>query len=95
MGLRRGMLFPHTQNSRQREKDRAMDRTLSPAATPTKTTAVTPTHWLLRLLAVIAVWRRNARTRRQLARLDDRQLADAGISGCDREMELEKPFWRE
>jgi uncharacterized protein YjiS (DUF1127 family) len=30
-----------------------------------------------------------------LARLDDRQLADAGICPCEREMELEKPFWRE
>jgi uncharacterized protein YjiS (DUF1127 family) len=71
-----------------------MDRTLSPAATQ-PTAAARPTNWPLRILAMITVWRRNARTRRQLARLDDRQLADAGISSCDREMELDKPFWRE
>ncbi|MEK1939321.1 MAG: DUF1127 domain-containing protein, partial [Pseudomonas sp.] len=41
------------------------------------------------------VWRRNVRTRKQLARLDDRQLADAGICPSERDLELEKPFWRE
>ncbi|MEN0104828.1 MAG: DUF1127 domain-containing protein [Pseudomonas sp.] len=71
-----------------------MDRTLSPTASQPALPA-TPNHWLLRLVAAITIWRRNARTRRQLARLDDRQLADAGISACDRDMELEKPFWRE
>jgi uncharacterized protein YjiS (DUF1127 family) len=35
-----------------------------------------------------------ARTRRLLAQLDDRQLADLGISHADRSNELDKPFWR-
>ena len=48
-----------------------------------------------RIAGSIAVWLRNARTRRQLARLDERQLADAGISLCERDAELSKPFWRE
>jgi uncharacterized protein YjiS (DUF1127 family) len=39
-------------------------------------------------------WRRNVHTRRQLARLDSRQLADAGITEAQRQGELDKPFWR-
>lgn len=35
-----------------------------------------------------------ARTRRLLAQLDQRDLADLGISQADRLNELEKPFWR-
>ena len=34
------------------------------------------------------------RARQQLAQLDDRQLADIGISHSDRSAELDKPFWR-
>ena len=33
-------------------------------------------------------------SRRQLARLDSRLLADAGISEAQRYAELNKPFWR-
>jgi uncharacterized protein YjiS (DUF1127 family) len=47
-------------------------------------------HWRARL----ARWLLNAHTRRQLAALDERQLADAGISQSERFAELEKPFWR-
>ncbi|WP_248744357.1 MULTISPECIES: DUF1127 domain-containing protein [unclassified Pseudomonas] len=35
-----------------------------------------------------------ARTRRLLAQLDGRELADLGLSHADRLNELEKPFWR-
>jgi uncharacterized protein YjiS (DUF1127 family) len=35
-----------------------------------------------------------ARTRRLLAQLDGRDLADLGLSHADRQNELEKPFWR-
>jgi len=35
-----------------------------------------------------------ARTRRLLAQLDGRELADLGLSHTDRLNELEKPFWR-
>lgn len=34
------------------------------------------------------------RTRRLLAQLDARDLADLGLSHADRLNELEKPFWR-
>lgn len=48
----------------------------------------------LHLLATLLRWRQNARTRRQLAQLDPRQLADTGISQGERLSELDKPFWR-
>jgi len=53
-------------------------------------------HWqqMLRSLQVLQHWRRNIRTRQQLALLDDRQLADVGISHSERAAELNKPFWR-
>jgi uncharacterized protein YjiS (DUF1127 family) len=35
-----------------------------------------------------------ARTRRLLAQLDQRDLADLGLSHADRLRELEQPFWR-
>jgi uncharacterized protein YjiS (DUF1127 family) len=49
---------------------------------------------MLRLMARLQLWRQNSRTRRQLAQLDGRQLADAGITQSERETELQKPFWR-
>ncbi len=48
----------------------------------------------LRLLANLSLWQRRRRSRRQLARLDARLLADAGISEAQRRAELRKPFWR-
>ncbi|MGY2441458.1 DUF1127 domain-containing protein [Pseudomonas sp. SDO52101_S400] len=36
-----------------------------------------------------------ARTRRLLAQLDERDLADLGTSHTDLQNELEKPFWRQ
>lgn len=47
-----------------------------------------------RLLVRLQLWRQNSRTRRQLAQLDGRQLADAGITQAERDSELDKPFWR-
>ncbi|MCQ4312227.1 DUF1127 domain-containing protein [Pseudomonas stutzeri] len=49
---------------------------------------------LRRLLQLLRLWQQRARTRRQLAALDDRQLADVGISHSERMDELTKPFWR-
>jgi uncharacterized protein YjiS (DUF1127 family) len=46
------------------------------------------------LLRLLQRWQRNYRTRQQLAQLDDRQLADIGISHSERVSELDKPFWR-
>lgn len=51
-------------------------------------------HWLTRLRDTLERWRLNARTRRQLALLDERLLADAGIRPGERLAELDKPFWR-
>jgi len=49
---------------------------------------------LRRLLQLLRLWQQRARTRRQLAALDDRQLADIGVSRSERMDELGKPFWR-
>ena len=44
------------------------------------------------LLALLHIWQQ--RSRRQLAQLDSRLLADTGISEAERQVELSKPFWR-
>ena len=49
---------------------------------------------LRRLVHVVRLWRQRARTRRQLAALDDHQLSDSGISRSERMAEVSKPFWR-
>ena len=49
---------------------------------------------ILRLWARVQICRQNSRTRGQLAQLDGRQLADAGITQAERDAELDKPFWR-
>ncbi|UII71700.1 DUF1127 domain-containing protein [Pseudomonas sp. HN11] len=48
----------------------------------------------LRVLANLMLWQRRISSRHQLARLDSRLLADAGISEAQRYEELSKPFWR-
>lgn len=48
----------------------------------------------LRVLANLLLWQRRISSRHQLARLDSRLLADAGISEAQRYEELSKPFWR-
>ncbi len=65
-----------------------MDRTLSRPYVATRARR----NWLQ--LQVLQRWQRNYRSRQQLAQLDDRQLADVGISHSDRSAELDKPFWR-
>lgn len=47
-----------------------------------------------RLLTLLGMYLHNTRTRRQLAELDSRQLADIGISPSERVGEISKPFWR-
>ena len=49
---------------------------------------------LQRVLQRLRLWQRRASTRQQLAALDERQLADVGISQSERQEELSKPFWR-
>ena len=71
-----------------------MERTLSSdlfsASDPVNTQASMP----LRDLANLRMWPRRISSRHQLARLDSRLLADAGISEAQRYEELSKPFWR-
>ena len=48
-----------------------------------------------RVLASLREWRRRARNRAELAALDDRMLADLGISRAEAEFLANKPLWRE
>jgi uncharacterized protein YjiS (DUF1127 family) len=54
-------------------------------------------HWAdhapSRLLALFGRWRRRARDRASLAALDERMLADIGISRAEAEFLSNKPFW--
>ena len=58
------------------------------------TTDRQPNTVISRLQARLSLWLQNTRTRQQLARLGERELADAGIDSCQRARELSKPFWR-
>ena len=44
---------------------------------------------------LVAVWRRRARERREMARLDHRALRDLGLSASQVRYEANKPFWRD
>ncbi|MBA1288143.1 DUF1127 domain-containing protein [Pseudomonas japonica] len=71
-----------------------MERTLSSDLQFTETTTRNQTSLPLRILASLSLWQRRLASRHQLARLDARLLADAGISESQRYEELSKPFWR-
>jgi len=45
------------------------------------------------IIRTIELWRRRSRTRCELASLDDRELADIGLSRADQWLECRKPFW--
>lgn len=47
------------------------------------------------VLETLARWRRNARTRAALAKLDARELADIGVDHSIRARECAKRFWRD
>jgi uncharacterized protein YjiS (DUF1127 family) len=47
-----------------------------------------------RLLLTLALWHHRHRSRRHLAALDDRELADIGLSRAERWAECEKRFWQ-
>jgi len=54
------------------------------------------TQWAsMAMLATVREWRRRSRDRAELAALDDRTLADIGLSRGDAEFLVNKPFWRE
>jgi uncharacterized protein YjiS (DUF1127 family) len=46
------------------------------------------------ILATLNQWRARSHWRRQLARLDSRDLADIGITRAEQFVECNKPFWR-
>lgn len=46
-------------------------------------------------LAALPAWHRRARERAQLLTLDERMLADIGITRAEAEYLGNKPFWRE
>ena len=46
-----------------------------------------------RMLARLAVWHRNAVTRRVLRELPERELADIGLTPMDAALEASRPFW--
>jgi len=48
----------------------------------------------LRVLGTLLLWKRRIKSRHALARLDERLLADAGITSYERDLEVSKPFWR-
>ena len=48
-----------------------------------------------RVLVRVKRWHRRARERAELAALDDRMLADIGLSRPEAEFLANKPFWRE
>ena len=71
-----------------------MERTLSSDLFTKSNTVKNQASMPLRVLANLMLWQRRISSRHQLARLDSRLLADAGISEAQRYEELSKPFWR-
>jgi uncharacterized protein YjiS (DUF1127 family) len=49
---------------------------------------------IARLLLRFRSWRRRAKDRAQLAALDNRMLADIGLTSAEAEILSQKPFWR-
>ena len=49
-------------------------------------------HWS-RLAAAVAEWRRRLRSRDEVDRLSERDLADMGLTRLDAVSEMQKPFW--
>jgi len=48
-----------------------------------------------RVLYTFGLWRKRVRERNELAGLDERSLADIGLTPGDRDFLVNKPFWRE
>jgi uncharacterized protein YjiS (DUF1127 family) len=47
-----------------------------------------------RVVAAVVVWRQRRRTRQHLATLDDRALADLGLSRAQQRSECAKSSWQ-
>lgn len=46
------------------------------------------------LVATLVLWRQRTRTRRHLAALTSRELADIGLTWTQQRIECAKPFWQ-
>lgn len=71
-----------------------MNRTLGSALPTARATISTRGEQPKNIPSTLRLWQRRIASRRELARLDERLLADAGISPMQRSMEIRKPFWR-
>ncbi|WP_236209823.1 DUF1127 domain-containing protein [Pseudomonas tohonis] len=71
-----------------------MERTLSSDLILSSSESSAKASLPLRVISTLLMWQRRISSRHQLAMLDSRLLADAGISEAQRELELNKPFWR-
>lgn len=58
-------------------------------------TAMNTGAWSIRAIATVALWHQRYRQRQALARLDDWQLRDIGISREAAVRESRKPFWKD
>ncbi|MDP1965248.1 MAG: DUF1127 domain-containing protein [Reyranella sp.] len=68
-----------------------MEQTLRLIVLPTAPRVAGP---LPTVLAVLAIWRRRSRTRRQLAALEACALADIGLTRAQQRAEAGKWFWQ-
>jgi uncharacterized protein YjiS (DUF1127 family) len=50
---------------------------------------------VMRALTTLREWRRRAKGRRELARLDERMLRDIGVTRAEAVFLSSKPFWKE
>ncbi|KTT35021.1 hypothetical protein SB5_23200 [Pseudomonas oryzihabitans] len=69
-----------------------MERTFSSSLYQAEPSTRVP--FVLRVLSTLSTWQRRIASRNELARLDTRMLADAGITEAQRYQEMHKPFWR-
>jgi len=69
-----------------------MERTFSSSLYNAKPSNRVPA--VLRVISTLSTWQRRIASRNELARLDARMLADAGITEAQRYQEMHKPFWR-
>jgi uncharacterized protein YjiS (DUF1127 family) len=74
---------------------RVEDAGRSVAAIPRHPASGWVSNAVARLSTTLRAWRRRAKDRAQLAALDDRMLADIGISRAEAEFLGNRPFWRE
>ena len=68
--------------------------TSSPVTGFTGAFASTGPGLMTRLFDLLTTWQRRAGERRHLMELDNRLLADMGLSRADVEREYRTPFWR-